>query len=205
MTSGPGAGEQAVAVGSSDISRLRSRLDARAADLGSPGEPGYLDEAELELVRAEEQIRERKRAKRRRLNRIRCVVTNVLLGLECLGLGAGVVLGTYSAFWLLLLVPMLVCALGIGIMVRDRGLSFAYASFWPGVFLGAGTIAGIELVVSHTIPGGYTAVAAVLGLFTIGSFDPKTFTGKADKDTGSDAEVHDAIPEQLGKKEDRER
>jgi hypothetical protein len=205
MTSGPGAGEQAVAVRSSDISKLRSRLDALTADLGTPGEPGYPDaagrlaEAGLELVRAEQQIRERKRAKRRRLNRIRCVVTNVLLGLECLGLGTEVALGTYSAFWLLLLVPMLVCALGIGIMVRDPKLSFAYSSFWPGVFLGAGTIATVELVVSHTIPGGYTAVAAILGLFTIGSFDPETFTGKADKDTDSDAEVHDAIPEQLSK------
>ena len=202
MTSGPGAGEQTVAVRSSDISGLRSRLDALTADLGTPGEPGYLDaagrvvEAGLELVRAEEQIRERKRAKRRRLNRIRCVVTSVLLGLECLGLGAGVVLGTYSAFWLLLLVPTVVCALGIGVMVRDPKLSFAYSSFWPGVIMGAGTIAGIELVVSHTIPGGYTAVPAVLGLLTFGTFDPETFTGKAEKGTDSDAEVHDAIPEQ---------
>jgi hypothetical protein len=200
MTSGPGAGEQVVSVRSSDISRLRSRLDALAADLGAPGEPGYLDvagrlvEAGVELVGAEEQVRERKRAKRRRLNRIRCVVTNGLLGLECLGLGARVVLGTYSPFWLLLLVPMLVCAMGIGIMVRDRKLSFAYGSFWPGVFLGAGTIAGLGLVVSHTVPGGYTAVPAVLGFFMFGTFDPETFSKKTDDD--ADAEVHDAIPEQ---------
>jgi hypothetical protein len=204
MTSGPGAGEQAVAVRSSDMSKLRSRLDALAADPGAPGEPGYLDvagrlvETGLEVIRAEEQIRERKRARRRRLNRVRCVVTNVLLGLECLGLGAGVVLGAYSPFWLLLLVPMLVCAMGIGVMVRDPKLSFAHSSFWPGVFLGAGTIAGVELVVSHTIPGGYTAGAAVLGFFTIGSFDPQTFSGKADRDRNADADadVHDAIPEQ---------
>jgi hypothetical protein len=201
MTSGPGAGEQAVSVGSSDlsVSGLRSRLDALAAELGAPGEPGYLDaakrvvESAVELVGAEEVAQDRRRAKRRWLNKFRCIVTNVWLGLECISLGVGVVLGTYSTFWLLLLVPLFLCAMAIGIMVRDPKLEFGYTSFWPGTFLAAATYGSLELVINHLIPGGFTALVVLLAVCMFGTFQPVTFTQVENE--GSDTEVHDAIPE----------
>ena len=207
MTSGPGAGEQTVSVKSSGMAGLRSRIEALAADLGTPGEPGYLDAAEslvatgVELVRAEERIRERKRAKRRRHNAVASTVCGSLLSLESVGLGVVTLIGHHSLIWLLLIAAMFFCGLVIFINGLTTKPDEKHPSFWPGTICAAGAGALTPLIIFHVIAGGFSGLAVPLAFTAIGMFVPDT-TGQAESkatepvaDADADSEVHDAIPE----------
>jgi hypothetical protein len=204
------AGDRAIST-HADIDGLRARIPTLAAELGMPGEPGYLEAAErfvatgLELLGAEEQAREGRRTRRRRRTKAAAVVSGTVLGLESIGLGAACLAGVSSPYWLLLLVPMVLFA---GIMLSsgmDSDTDQDYMSRWPAIITALGADATIALVVNHVIAGGFSALAVALTVFATGAFTPDakkpTDEGADELEAGSaedpDSAVNDAVPNEL--------